>query len=53
VLVIWPNVFGALMSRAGGPKLGVFVRFERLGPELDVAPAAGVELLASTASTFW
>jgi hypothetical protein len=24
--VICPNVFGALMSLAGGPKLGVFVR---------------------------
>jgi len=24
--VICPNVFGALMSRAGGPKLGVLVR---------------------------
>ena len=26
VLVIVPNVFGALISRAGGLKLGVFVR---------------------------
>ncbi len=45
VLVIWPNVFGALMSRAGRAEARRVREVERFGAELEGARAAGAEAL--------
>ena len=52
VLVIVPNVFGALMSRAGGPKLAVFVRLNASARNSKYRLPPALNCLARTASTF-
>src|SRR5262249_61813253 len=52
VEVIVPKVLGALMSRAGGPKLGVLVTLNASARNSNARDPPALNRLASTASVF-